>query len=67
LGRDLLSLIGLVAVMVWKAPFMAILAFMVMPPAVLAGLRAYGRARVPRLMYRSADSQGLPDDAPELG
>src|SRR5579871_973716 len=33
LGRDLLSLIGLVAVMVWKAPFMAILAFMVMPPA----------------------------------
>jgi ABC-type multidrug transport system fused ATPase/permease subunit len=45
LGRDLLSLIGLVAVMVWKAPFMAILAFMVMPPAVLTVRKLMKRVR----------------------
>src|SRR5215831_14782683 len=45
LGRDLLSLIGLVGVMVWKAPFMAILAFMVMPPAVLTVRKLMKRVR----------------------
>jgi ATP-binding cassette subfamily B protein len=45
LGRDLLSLIGLVGVMVWKAPFMAILAFMVMPPAVLTVRKLIKRVR----------------------
>jgi ABC-type multidrug transport system fused ATPase/permease subunit len=45
LGRDLLSLIGLVAVMVWKAPLMAILAFMVMPPAVLTVRKLMKRVR----------------------
>jgi ABC-type multidrug transport system fused ATPase/permease subunit len=45
LGRDFLSLIGLVGVMVWKAPFMAILAFMVMPPAVLTVRKLMKRVR----------------------
>jgi len=45
LGRDLLSLIGLVGVMVWKAPFMAILALMVMPPAVLTVRKLIKRVR----------------------
>jgi ATP-binding cassette subfamily B protein len=45
LGRDFLSLIGLVAVMVWKAPLMAILAFMVMPPAVLTVRKLMKRVR----------------------
>jgi ATP-binding cassette, subfamily B, bacterial MsbA len=45
LGRDVLSLIGLVAVMVWKAPLMALLAFMVMPPAVLTVLKLIKRVR----------------------
>src|SRR5215831_15568112 len=45
LGRDLLSLIGLVGVMFWKAPFMAILAFMVMPPAVLTVRKLIKRVR----------------------
>jgi ATP-binding cassette subfamily B protein len=45
LGRDVLSLVGLVAVMVWKAPLMAILAFMVMPPAVLTVRKLMKRVR----------------------
>src|SRR5215470_2980199 len=45
LGRDLLSLIGLVGVMVWKAPFMAVLAFMLMPPAVLTVRKLVKRVR----------------------
>ena len=45
LGRDLLSLIGLIGVMVWKAPVMAILAFMVMPPAVLTVRKLMKRVR----------------------
>jgi ABC-type multidrug transport system fused ATPase/permease subunit len=45
LGRDLLSLIGLVGVMVWQAPLMAILAFMVMPPAVLTVRKLMNRVR----------------------
>jgi ABC-type multidrug transport system fused ATPase/permease subunit len=45
LGRDVLSLIGLVAVMVWKAPLMAIVAFMVMPPAVLTVRKLMKRVR----------------------
>jgi ATP-binding cassette subfamily B protein len=45
LGRDVLSLVGLVAVMVWKAPLMALLAFMVMPPAVLTVLKLIKRVR----------------------
>jgi ABC-type multidrug transport system fused ATPase/permease subunit len=35
LGRDLMSLIALAAVMVFQAPVMSLLAFVVMPPAVL--------------------------------
>jgi ATP-binding cassette subfamily B protein len=45
LGRDVLSLVGLVAVMVWKAPLMALLAFMVMPPAVLTVRKLMKRVR----------------------
>ncbi len=45
LGRDILSLVGLVGVMVWKAPLMAILAFMVMPPAVLTVRKLMKRVR----------------------
>jgi ABC-type multidrug transport system fused ATPase/permease subunit len=45
LGRDLLSLVGLVAVMVWKAPLLAILAFTVMPPAVLTVRKLMKRVR----------------------
>jgi ATP-binding cassette subfamily B protein len=45
LGRDLLSLIGLVGVMVWKAPLMAVLAFLVMPPAVLTVRKLMKRVR----------------------
>jgi ATP-binding cassette subfamily B protein len=45
LGRDFLSLIGLVAVMVWKAPLLAIVAFMVMPPAVLTVRKLMKRVR----------------------
>ncbi len=45
LGRDFLSLIGLVGVMVWKAPLMAILALMVMPPAVLTVRKLMKRVR----------------------
>jgi ATP-binding cassette subfamily B protein len=45
LGRDLLSLIGLVGVMVWKAPLLALLAFTVMPPAVLTVRQLMKRVR----------------------
>jgi ATP-binding cassette subfamily B protein len=45
LGRDLLSLVGLVAVMVWKAPLLSIAAFMVMPPAVLTVRKLMKRVR----------------------
>jgi ABC-type multidrug transport system fused ATPase/permease subunit len=45
LGRDFLSLIGLIAVMVWKAPLLAIVAFMVMPPAVLTVRKLMKRVR----------------------
>src|SRR5260370_7857266 len=45
LGRDLLSLIGLVGVMVSQAPLMAVLAFMVMPPAVLTVRKLMKRVR----------------------
>ncbi len=45
LGRDFLSLIGLVAVMVWKAPLLAVVAFMVMPPAVLTVRKLMKRVR----------------------
>jgi ABC-type multidrug transport system fused ATPase/permease subunit len=45
LGRDLLSLIGLVGVMMWKAPLLALLAFTVMPPAVLTVRQLMKRVR----------------------
>jgi subfamily B ATP-binding cassette protein MsbA len=45
LGRDLLSLVGLIGVMVWKAPLLAILAFAVMPPAVLMVRKLMKRVR----------------------
>jgi ATP-binding cassette subfamily B protein len=43
LGRDFLSLAGLVAVMVFEAPMMSIIAFLVMPPAVLTVRRLIKR------------------------
>ena len=45
LGRDLLSLIGLVAVMVYQAPFMSMIGFVVMPPAILAVRKLMKRVR----------------------
>jgi ATP-binding cassette subfamily B protein len=45
LGRDLLSLVGLVGVMMWKAPLLTILAFGVMPPAVLTVRKLMKRVR----------------------
>jgi ATP-binding cassette subfamily B protein len=45
LGRDMLSLIGLVAVMLWKAPLMSVVAFLVMPPAVLTVRKLMKRVR----------------------
>jgi ATP-binding cassette subfamily B protein len=44
-GRDVLSLVGLVAVMVWTAPLMSIVAFLVMPPAVLTVRKLMKRVR----------------------
>ncbi|MBO0752190.1 MAG: ABC transporter ATP-binding protein, partial [Bradyrhizobiaceae bacterium] len=45
LGRDVLSLVGLVVVMVWKAPLLAIVALLVMPPAVLTVRKLMKRVR----------------------
>ena len=45
LGRDLLSLVGLVGVMVYKAPFMSVFGFLVMPPAVLVVRKLMKRVR----------------------
>src|SRR5216683_448576 len=45
LGRDLLALIGLVGVMVYQAPFMSIIGFLVMPPAVLTVRKLMKRVR----------------------
>jgi ABC-type multidrug transport system fused ATPase/permease subunit len=45
LGRDLLSLIGLVGVMIYQAPFMSIIGILVMPPAVLTVRRLMKRVR----------------------
>ena len=45
LGRDLLSLIGLVGVMVYQAPFMSIIGILVMPPAVLTVRKLMKRVR----------------------
>ncbi len=44
-GRDLLSLIGLVGVMVYVAPFMSLVGFVVMPPAVLTVRKLVQRVR----------------------
>jgi ATP-binding cassette subfamily B protein len=45
LGRDLLSLIGLVGVMAYQAPFMSLIGFIVMPPAVLTVRKLMKRVR----------------------
>jgi ABC-type multidrug transport system fused ATPase/permease subunit len=45
LGRDLLSLISLVVVMVVEAPVISLLAFLVMPPAVLTVRKLVKRVR----------------------
>jgi ABC-type multidrug transport system fused ATPase/permease subunit len=45
LGRDLLSLIGLVGVMIYQAPLMSIFGFLVMPPAILAVRKLMKRVR----------------------
>ncbi len=45
LGRDVLSLVALVGVMVWNAPMMALVAFVVMPPAVLTVRKLMKRVR----------------------
>ncbi len=44
-GRDLLSLIGLVGVMVYQAPFMSMIGFVVMPPAILTVRKLLKRVR----------------------
>jgi len=44
-GRDLLSLIGLVGVMVYQAPLMSLIGFVVMPPAVLTVRKLMTRVR----------------------
>jgi ABC-type multidrug transport system fused ATPase/permease subunit len=45
LGRDLLSLIGLVAVMVVQAPFLSLIGIVVMPPAVFGVRKLIKRVR----------------------
>ncbi len=45
LGRDLLSLIGLVAVMVYQAPFLSLIGIVVMPPAVFGVRKLIKRVR----------------------
>src|SRR5712671_5969526 len=45
LGRDLLSLIGLAGVMVYQAPLMSVIGFLVMPPAVLTVRKLMKRVR----------------------
>ena len=44
-GRDFLSLVGLVGVMVYQAPLMSIIGFVVMPPAVLTVRKLMKRVR----------------------
>ena len=51
-GRDLLSLIALIAVMVYQAPFMSIFGFVVMPPAILTVRKLMKRVRaITRTQY----------------
>ena len=45
LGRDLLSLIGLVAVMIYQAPLMSMIGIVVMPPAVFGVRKLIKRVR----------------------
>ena len=45
LGRDLLSLIGLVAVMIYQAPFMSLIGIVVMPPAIFGVRKLIKRVR----------------------
>jgi ABC-type multidrug transport system fused ATPase/permease subunit len=45
LGRDLLSLIGLVAVMIYQAPFMSMIGIVVMPPAIFGVRKLIKRVR----------------------
>jgi ABC-type multidrug transport system fused ATPase/permease subunit len=45
LGRDLLSLIGLLAVMFYQAPFMSLIGIVVMPPAVIGVRKLIKRVR----------------------
>ena len=45
LGRDLLSLLGLVAVMVYQAPFLSLIGIVVMPPAVFGVRKLIKRVR----------------------
>jgi ABC-type multidrug transport system fused ATPase/permease subunit len=45
LGRDLLSLIGLVGVMVYQAPLMSLIGLVTMPPAVLTVRKLMKRVR----------------------
>jgi ABC-type multidrug transport system fused ATPase/permease subunit len=45
LGRDLMSLVGLVAVMMYQEPLMSIIGFVTMPPAVLTVRKLMKRVR----------------------
>ncbi len=45
LGRDLLSLIGLIAVMVYQAPFMSLVGIVIMPPAIFGVRKLIKRVR----------------------
>jgi ABC-type multidrug transport system fused ATPase/permease subunit len=52
LGRDLMSLVALAGVMVYQAPVMSVLAFLVMPPAVLLVRKLMKRVRaITRAQY----------------
>ncbi len=52
LGRDLLSLIALIGVMVWQAPLLSLIGLVVMPPAVLTVRKLIKRVRaITRTQY----------------
>jgi ABC-type multidrug transport system fused ATPase/permease subunit len=52
LGRDLLSLVALIIVMVWQAPLLSLIGFVVMPPAVLTVRKLVKRVRaITRTQY----------------
>jgi ABC-type multidrug transport system fused ATPase/permease subunit len=59
LGRDLMSLIALVGVMVYQAPFMSLIGLVVMPPAVITVRKLMKRVRHITLTQFSGSSEIL--------